>query len=235
MRIEELDDEALAGLYPRMDRPWLRANFVSSVDGAVAVDGLSTGLSGAADKRVFRLLRMKCDALLVGAGTFRAENYLPLRLDERRRAWRAQRGLNPYPQMVIGSLTLDLDPQDPALHGAVILTTGQATNAALERVAEIVRCDNLGHGIALLHKRGLDQILCEGGPRLFGELTGQDLVDELCLTISPLLAGPGSERIVSGTPHALRRMGLRHLLTDDEGMLLLRYAREVDLVDDSRG
>jgi riboflavin biosynthesis pyrimidine reductase len=81
------------------------------------------------------------------------------------------------------------------------------------------------HGIALLHERGLGQILCEGGPQLFGALTKEDLVDELCLTISPLLVGPGSDRIVMGTSHALRRMGLTHTLTSDDGMLMLRYER----------
>ena len=68
----------------------LRVNFVTSLDGAVSVDGLSAGLSGEADKEVFRLLRRDCDALLVGAGTFRAENYRPLTLDASRRAWRVE-------------------------------------------------------------------------------------------------------------------------------------------------
>ncbi|WP_117214879.1 pyrimidine reductase family protein [Allorhizocola rhizosphaerae] len=231
MRIEELDDAELAALYPRVDRPWLRANFVSSVDGAVAVEGLSAGLSGAVDKRVFRVLRMMCDALLVGAGTFRAENYRALRLDERRRAWRVERGLTAYPQMVIVSSSLELT--GPAVDGAVILTTGGARNAALEGVAEVVRCESLAHGIALLHERGLGQILCEGGPRLFGGLTTADLVDELCLTVSPLLVGPGADRIVSGTPHPLRRMGLTHTLTSDDGMLMLRYVRLRDSVGPS--
>ncbi len=223
MRVEELDDEALAELYPRPDHPWLRVSFVSSVDGAVEIGGRSAGLSGAADKRVFRILRMTCDALLVGAGTFRAEHYPPPRLDERRRAWRAERGLTSYPKMVIGSLGLKLDPQDPAVQGALILTTGRASNPALERVAEVVRCEDMAHGIALLHARGLRQILCEGGPRLFGALAKEDLVDELCLTISPLLVGPGADRILLGTRHALRRMGLQHILTSDDGMLMLRY------------
>lgn len=225
MRIEDLDDAALAALYPRFDRPWLRVNFVSSLDGAMAVGGLSAGLSSGADKRVFRLVRMKCDALLVGAGTFRAENYKPLRLDEQRRLWRQERGLSRYPSMVVVSKSLDLDPEHPALAGALVLATGSARDRALEQVAEVLPCRDLGHGLELLRERGLTQILCEGGPQVFGTLTQDDLVDELCLTLAPLLAGPGSGRIIEGAPHPARSMELTHVLTTDDGSVLLRHAR----------
>jgi riboflavin biosynthesis pyrimidine reductase len=223
LRIESLDDRALSALYPAF--PGVRTNFVASLDGAVEVGGVSAGLSSQADKRVFRLLRMVCDALLVGAGTFRRENYKPLTLDPQRRAWRAERGLSPYPRMVVVSGSLELDPDHPALAGAIVLTTGDGENAALARAAEILRCDDLAHGLKLLRDKGYQHILCEGGPVLLGGLTALDLVDELCLTLSPLLAGPGSGRITSGPATDAREMRLAHILTADDGTVLLRHTR----------
>lgn len=223
LRIESFDDRSLSELYPAFSG--VRVNFVSSLDGAVELSGVSAGLSSQADKRVFRLLRMVCDALLVGAGTFRRENYKPLTLDPQRRAWRKERGLSGYPRMVVVSKSLKLDPGHPALAGAIVLTTGDGDNPALARVAEILPCTDLAHGLKLLRDKGYDHILCEGGPVLLGGLAALDLVDEVCLTLSPLLAGPGSGRITAGQPHAARGLRLAHLLTADDGTVLLRHVR----------
>nr|WP_239167394.1 pyrimidine reductase family protein [Catellatospora coxensis] len=228
-----LDDDELARLYPRAGVPWLRVNFVSSLDGAVAVDGLSAGLSGADDKRVFRLLRMLCDGLLVGAGTLRDERYRPLTLDPARRAWRGEHGLPAYPRLVVVSATLRLDPATPALADApvrpLILTSPTADPAArraLAPVADVADIPDLATGLHLLHTQGLTQLLCEGGPRLLGSLGEQDLVSELCLTLSPLLAGAGSGRITAGPPHPPRPMTTTHVLTTDEGFLLTRHVKK---------
>ena len=235
---EPLDDGALADLYTPADRdrPWLRANFVTSLDGAVTVHGYSEGLSGTADKQVFMVLRMVCDALLVGAGTLRHEGYGPIRLDERRRAWRAAHRLTPYPQLVVVSGQLAMNPAHPALADApvrpVILTHGAAPadrRAALEPVADVIACGDrevdLAAALAALHGRGLRQILCEGGPHLLGALTAADLVDEMCLTMAPMLTGPGAGRITAGpprdTPVELRFH--QGLLAGD--VLILRYVR----------
>jgi riboflavin biosynthesis pyrimidine reductase len=207
----------------------LRVNFVASIDGAVAVDGLSAGLSGAADKAMFRLLRRECDALMVGAGTFRAENYRPLTLDPQRRAWRVANGLPAYPRLVVVSRSMRIPASSPALAEApvrpLILTTGEADAGELSTVADILRCADLGDGVTRLRRLGLGHVLCEGGPRLFAELSKQDLVDELCLTVSPLLAGPGAGRITEGGPHEPREMRLSRVDTAEDGTLLLRYAR----------
>jgi riboflavin biosynthesis pyrimidine reductase len=208
----------------------LRVNFVASLDGAVSVDGLSAGLSGEADKRLFRLLRRDCDALLVGAGTFRAENYRPLTLDAPRRAWRVEHGLAEYPRMVIASKSLDLDPRHPALANApvrpAILTTGDiAAPTKLSNVADVLRCTSLASGLAQLSALGLNHILCEGGPHLFAALAKEHLIDELRLTLSPVLAGPGAGRITDGLPHGIRRMRLAHWQAADDGTLLLSYER----------
>ncbi|MEV4620088.1 pyrimidine reductase family protein [Asanoa sp. NPDC049573] len=231
----ELDDEALTGCYARSTQPIVRVNFVTSVDGAVEVDGYSKGLSGPADKRVFGILRKVCDALLVGAGTMRHEGYRAVTLDEPRRAWRLARGLPATPTLVVVSASLAVDPGAPVFTAApvrpVVLTTAAAgAPPGLDEVADVVRVGerevDLVAGLAALRERGLDQILCEGGPHLFGALTAADLVDELCLTVSPLLAGAKAGRISAG-PH--REGGpvplrLRHSLLADD-LLLLRYTR----------
>ncbi len=209
----------------------LRVNFVASLDGAVSIDGLSAGLSSEADKEVFRLLRRDCDALLVGAGTFRAENYRALTLDASRRAWRVARGRAEYPRLVVVSKSLDLNPAHPALAGApvraAVLTTGDvAASAELSNVADVVRCAGLADGMARLAALGLVELLCEGGPHLFAELVREDLVDELRLTLSPLLAGPGSGRITEGPAHQARRMRLAGWRAAEDGTLLLTYARQ---------
>lgn len=219
------DDLAdLVHRYPRIDG--LRVNFVASADGAVAVDGLSAGLSSPTDKAVFRVLRMVCDALLVGAGTFRHENYRPLTLDAQRREWRTSRGLPAYPRLVIFSRSLDLDPQHRALREApvrpLIVTPTEPGDHPLREVADILGADPAA-AVNTVRERGMTSLLCEGGPGLLGLLTGADLVDEVCLTLSPLLAGPGADRIVTGTPHEPRRMRLVHAFAADDGMILTRY------------
>ena len=229
-----LADEQLVELYGRPGRSNLRVNFVTSVDGAVALHGYSAGLSGAADKRVFGILRMLCDALLVGAGTLRGEEYHAVRLDERRRAWRRAHGLAEVPTLVVVSQSLRLDPRQEAFSAApvrpLVLTNARAKMpTGLTEVADVLRVGDdlvdLPAGLAELHRRGHRQLLCEGGPVLFGALTGADLVDEVCLTVSPLLAGPGAGRITAGSAGPARTMTLRHVLAADDGALLLRYTR----------
>ncbi len=230
-----LDVAALAALYPRGQGPLLRVNFVSSIDGAVTLDGLSGGLSGPGDKVIFGTLRMLCDALVVAAGTVRTEGYDALRLDADRRAWRLAHGLPEFPLMVVVSRSLDLDPAQEVFADApvrpVVVTHAGADpgrRAAIERVADVVAAGDgavdLPAALAALRARGAAHLLCEGGPHLLGALTAADLVDELCLTVSPLLAGGDAGRIATGPPGPARPMALRHVLAEDD-MLFLRYAR----------
>jgi riboflavin biosynthesis pyrimidine reductase len=221
---------------PEDGAPLLRVNFVTSIDGAVEVNGATAALSSPADQWVMGLLRRQCDAVLLGAGTLRAEAYGPLTLDEAGRSWRQHQGKPEHPTLVIVSGSLDLDPGSPALREAparpVVLTHSQAPAArrrALEPVANVLtvgdRTVDLAAAVSQLHDRGLRQILCEGGPHLLGGLTAADLVDELCLTISPVLTGAGAGRITAGRTSPLRRMALRQALAADN-FLLLRYRRE---------
>jgi riboflavin biosynthesis pyrimidine reductase len=231
-----LSPDGLVELYPGGPDPTLRVNFITSLDGAVSVDGLSGGLHGPGDREIFETLRMVCDALIVASGTVRAENYRALRLTEPARAWRRARGLPEFPLMVIVSGSLDLDLGQPVFADApirpIVVTR---SSAPVDRVAEVsaiaevlaVGDDavDLPAAVAALHERGATQLLCEGGPRLLGALVAADLVTELCLTVSPLLVGGGPGRIAAGAPGMPRRMSLRHALSVED-MLFLRYARQ---------
>jgi riboflavin biosynthesis pyrimidine reductase len=234
---EELDDAALAWLYGYPGQPWLRANMVMSADGAATLDGRSGGLSSEADRRLFALLRGLADVILAGAGTARAEGYKPVRPREVWDGLRAGRG--PTPPIAIVSRALDLDPDAPLFREAparaqTIVITCAASPASrrevLARHADVVVAGNtvvdLGEAVAALHERGLGRVLCEGGPHLLAELVAADLLDELDLTVSPLLTGSGANRITAGTrfpPHNLR---LTHALEED-GTLFCRYTRPV--------
>ncbi len=231
----DVHDADLVECYPRHAEPTLRVNFVASLDGAVTVDGKSGGLGGPGDKLIFDSLRMVCDALVVAAGTVRTENYDALRLTPPAREWRRAHGLPEFPLMVVVSGSLDLDPEqlvfsDAPIPPLVVTHAGAPADrrAALADVAEIVTVGetsvDLAAAVAALHGRGATQLLCEGGPRLFGAMIAADLVDELCLTLSPRLVGGGAGRIAAGPGGPPREMSLAGILADED-MLFLRYAR----------
>jgi riboflavin biosynthesis pyrimidine reductase len=231
-----LDDQAIADHYAEGSRPnWLRVNFVSSIDGAVTVDGKSGGLGGDADRRVFDILRRLCDVVLVAAGTVRNEGYGPMIVDDSAVIARVERGLKPQPTFAIVSGSLDLDPTSPiftkALVKPVVITTESSDALLRERlatVAHVLVCGeeelDVGAMIAGLAQLGLTRIHCEGGPSLFGTLLAADVMDELCLTVSPLLAAGDSARIAHGDISAPRSMCLAGVLRSED-VLLLRYIR----------
>lgn len=223
--------------YPA-DRPWLRANMVSSLDGAVSVEDHSELLSGPADKAVFGMLRDLCDVILVGAGTARAEGYQAVRRSEARVEQRRERGLTDVPAIAVVSGSLALDATSPLFVGArqrtLVVTTEEAAarrGADVAEVADVIATPgdrlDLAAAVRALHERGLRRLLCEGGPSLLGDLAAGGLLDELCLTISPLIAGGGARRIVTGptlTPPA--SFDLAGLLEQD-GFLFSRWVRRV--------
>ena len=231
-----LDDDGLAQCYAvDPDARSLRMNFVSSIDGAATAGGLSGGLSGVADKRVFGILRRLCDAVLVGAGTVRAEGYGAMRLERAALEWRRASGLAEHPVFAIVSGALHLDPGSAVFAEApvrpVVVTVAASASAkrrALERVADVLVCgdEKLDAHVMLgeLAKRGLRQVLCEGGPTLFGALLEADCVDELCLTVSPRIEAGAAPRIAAGAIAQARPMVLRHALVSGS-TLLLRYLR----------
>jgi len=221
----DLSDEQLV---PLREGPWLRANFIASIDGAATVDGLSGGLGTAADQRVFELLRRTSDAVLVGAGTVRAEGYGPMRVSEQSASWRVRNGMPPHPVFVIVSGSLDLDPASPIFTNApvkpIIVTIAGHDLKAFDGLADVVVAGttlNLATMLAALHRRGLLRILNEGGPTLFTSLLEAGMVDELRLTISPTIAGNGS-RITAQTLAVPINATLAEILHGD-GTLLYSY------------
>jgi riboflavin biosynthesis pyrimidine reductase len=237
----QYSDEQLLEHYAIGDRsaPWLRVNFIASLDGAATHDGHTRGLDNADDKRVFDLLRMVCDVVLVGAGTVRAEGYANLGIDRRTVDWRVAHGLPAHPTLAVVSAALSLRPDMAALVRApvrpVIITVERSApekRAALSAVADVVPCgkDTLDCRamLAALAQRGLRQVLCEGGPHLFGTLVEADCVDELCLTLSPVLENGGAGRIAAGAAQTTRRMRLGHAISIGD-MLMVRYERERDV------
>ncbi|MFN2517896.1 MAG: pyrimidine reductase family protein [Jatrophihabitantaceae bacterium] len=220
-----------------LDGGGLRANFVVSVDGAATEDGASRGLQTPGDNRIFAALRDLADVVLAGAGTVRAEGYAAIVLSDRRRAIRAEYGLPATLPTAVVSASLRLDPAadlfTAAPHDArtIVLTCAacDATQRArLEPVADVVVCGDqsvdLAAARAALMERGRTRILCEGGPMLFAGLARAGVVDELCLSISPQLSGPGARRMVVGElwPGASRPLTLTGLLEED-GALFCRY------------
>jgi riboflavin biosynthesis pyrimidine reductase len=231
-----LDDDALAAHYSAgASATWLRANFVESVDGAATENGLSGQLGDAADRRVFGVLRRLCDVVLVGAGTVRAEGYGAMRVDDASASWRVAHGLAPQPTFAIVSGALDLDPGSSIFTEApvrplvlTVETSSEAARVALGEVADVVV---LGHetvdgaaAVAELAGRGLGRILCEGGPTLFGTLLAADVVDELCVTLSPVLESGDARRIARGELSARVELAIAGVLSSGS-TLLLRYLR----------
>ncbi|WP_156993929.1 pyrimidine reductase family protein [Pseudonocardia acaciae] len=234
-----MEREALIDAYLVRERatPRVRVNFVTSIDGAVTLGGLSNDLSDPDDQLVFQLLRMMADVVLVGAGTLRLENYNPLTVGTEAREWRRAHGLPEHPVLAVVSGRLTALAEQRAIAAApvrpIVLThagSPAGQRAVLESMADVVVCGERGVDAGLLVDalvaRGLPQVLCEGGPELFGTLAGADRVDEVCLSVSPLLAGPGAGRIIAGSPFSLAtRMDLRHALAGEQGSVFLRYAR----------
>ncbi|MFB7666090.1 pyrimidine reductase family protein [Kitasatospora sp. NPDC056138] len=213
------------------ERPWVRACMVSGLDGAAVWQGRSGGLSGPADAELLAVLRGLADVVLVGAGTARSERYGPADVHPGLARARLAAGQEPAPAIAVVSGSLDLDPgsdlfsRPPASPGArtLVITAARAPAAArqaLERVAEVVVAGEEAVEPALavleLERRGLRRVLCEGGPRLLAGLWAADLLDELCLTVSPMLTGGGGPRILhqdglhqDGLPQdGLRRRGV---------------------------
>lgn len=220
---------------PDRARPHLRVNFISSLDGAATVDGLSGPLNDDWDLQVFTVLRRLADVVLVGAGTLRNEGYDGLRVDDASVQWRREQGLADHPRLAIASRSLQLNPDSALLADApqppLIFTPetslGRAA-AGLDRVADIIPAGaadvDLSEVVGYLAGAGYPQVLCEGGPQLLGSLIEADMVDELCLTIAPMLIGGPGPRISATTTQAFRRLQLVHALPGGP-MLFLRYER----------
>jgi riboflavin biosynthesis pyrimidine reductase len=198
---------------PPPARPRMLLNMVSTADGHATLGGRSGPLSGPADRELFHALRAPVDAVLMGAGTVRAEHYGRLIGAEPTRRLRRERGLPEEPLACIVSASLDLDPATPLLADpdARLLVLTPSAGELPPTAAEVayVRAERAGvldlsAALAQLSERfDVRVLLCEGGPHLAGELLAAGLLDELFLSLSPLLTGaaPGGAeglRITAG-------------------------------------
>jgi len=226
---------------PVGDRPRVILNMVSTADGHATLDGRSGPLSGPADRALFHALRLAVDAVMAGAATVRVERYGRIVPDASRRQSRVARGLREEPLACIVSGRLALEGEIPLLAEpaarVVILTPSSASLPASAAAAEVdyiraARDGQLDLAAALAELRArfdVHTLLCEGGPHLNAQLLGAGLVDELFLSLSPLLAGgdpvSGGEalRILAGPPFSPPvALELRGVLEHDSG-LFLRY------------
>ncbi|GIH99692.1 pyrimidine reductase family protein [Planobispora takensis] len=232
---ETTDDVDLARVYAYPGGPCTRLNMVASTDGGTWLKGLSGGLSGAGDKRVFGVLRGLADVIVAGASTVRDEGYGPARP---RASWLPLREGRPAaPPVAVVTRRLELDLASALFTEAapdartIVVTCGAAPadrRAEAARHADVIvagdeRVD-LAAALGELHDRGLTRVLCEGGARINGQLAEAGLVDEVCLTVSPMLIGGAASRILHGAD-VLARLRLAHVL-EEEGFLFTRYVRE---------
>ena len=214
-------EEQLGSYEPRADagpdRPFVAMNFAATVDGRAAIGGVSGPIGSATDTAMLVALRKRFEAVMIGAGTMRAERY----------------GALPGGQpIVIVSARLDL-PWDAPLFteggGSVaVLTSSEAEPPETAASLQVIRHEgavDLPEALRQLrHELGIRALLCEGGPHLHGELQAAGLVDDLFLTIAPKLAGGEAPRILEGALPGLVRLQLSWLLEED-GELFARYSR----------
>jgi riboflavin-specific deaminase-like protein len=225
-QLAELDLKPLA--HP--DRPYLILNFATTLDGRAAISGKSGAIGSDTDTEMLQRLRTRVDAVMIGAGTMRAERYGRIVSDPQLRAYRERTGLAHDPLAVIVSNRLEL-PWDAGLFtdggGRVVVFTASdekppetATPVTIVRHPDGVELDRALEW--LLTERGIRSVLCEGGPTLHGRLREDGLADELFLTIAPKIAGGEGPRILEGALPQVDEVELAWLLAS-ESELFARY------------
>jgi riboflavin-specific deaminase-like protein len=229
-------EEQLSGLdlidFAYADRPYVVVNFATTLDGRAAIEGRSGAIGSDTDTEILQLLRTRVDAVMIGAGTMRAERYGRMVSDPALRQYRERIGLPHDPLAVIVSGRLDL-PWDAPLFtdggGRVLIFT--ASEADRPQTATSVRVERHEIGVDiekalryLREERGVRALLCEGGPGLHNQLQATGSVDELFLTIAPKLAGGDEPRPIEGELPQLIEWELAWLL-EERGELFARYRR----------
>jgi riboflavin biosynthesis pyrimidine reductase len=214
--LQFLDDADLLRVYAypaSPSTPWIRANMVSSIDGSAALSGKSKGLTSTSDRRLFHLMRSLADVVLIGAGTARSEPYE-----------------NHKGQVVVITRSGDLPPNFFTGRRPIVITCealDERKRRELSNLAEVITCgrDEVDLSLVVGHfiERGWLRILCEGGPALLGLLNASALIDEVALTISPLLVGGGTS-LLEESRETKRNFQLVSLLQGD-GNLFARYTK----------
>src|SRR4051795_9435626 len=204
-------------------RPYVVTNFALTVDGKATLHGRSGPIASDTDTEFLVCLRTRVDAVMIGAGTMRAERYGRPVADPGKRGRRERRGLSQDPLLVIVSGRLDV-PWDAPVFGdrgarVLIFTTSDAQPPETVAEVRVVRHEgavDLREALVYLrHERGVRALLCEGGPRLHAQLIDQGLVDELFVTHAPKLAGGDGPTLAVGLPELERPLEVIWLLDDD--------------------
>ena len=233
----------LAELYAYPENPprcWVRSNFITSLDGGATTDGRSGGLAGPGDKELFGLMRELADVVVVGAGTVRIENYAGAQLSAAARQARRTRRQAEVPVIAIvtqsGRLDRDMLVFTKTEVPPLVLTCRAAaaeTRMHLAGLADVLDCSDTEPGtvevsaiLAVLASRGMLRVLTEGGPRLHSTFIENGELDELCVSVAPVLVGGQARRIATGPGQVLTKMRRAHLLADDAGYLYARYVRQ---------
>ncbi len=241
---DDLDVDALAAHYAYPDSSSMsaddlegftvRANMVSSVDGAITLDGKSKPISGTADWYLYGLQRALADVIVVGAGTARAEGYGPGRARAEFKHLREAAGQPEAPTLALVTRRGDIDPNADYLGGstrAIVITCAAGRrnlDAVSERADIVIAGENevdLSYALAQVARRGHRRILTEGGPHLLGSLLDGGLLDELVTSLSPLVVGGDSGRMIEGATADVRDLDLVGLLESD-GALFMHYRRK---------
>ncbi|HEY3683285.1 MAG TPA: dihydrofolate reductase family protein [Streptosporangiaceae bacterium] len=216
------------------DRPWLVVNFVSSADGAVEVAGTSRGLTNAADRQVYPLSSDLADVRLVGGRTAVVEGFRGVRPGDQDAELRKRHGLAAIPPIAVVTTGRTLPADAPVITDVLtptIVVTCESAPEDLRREWAAAGAEVLVAGArsvdftvarAALAERGLCRVHCDGGPHLFGSLLAAGVVDELRLTVAPLLVSGVAGRIAEGAAIDPARLRLASVLTEDD-TLVLRY------------
>jgi riboflavin-specific deaminase-like protein len=214
------------------DRPYVVMNFVTSLDGRAAIEGRSGALGSDRDTEMLQMLRTRVDAVMIGAGTMRAERYGRIVSDPALRARRERIGLSHDPLAVIVSGRLDL-PWDAKLFTSgdgrvLIFTASEAEPPETETPVRVERHEvsvDIVEALRYLRQeREIRALLCEGGPRLHDQMQASRTVDELFLTIAPKVVGGEEPRVIEGELPQVVDWELAWLL-EEEGELFGRYRR----------
>jgi riboflavin-specific deaminase-like protein len=213
------------------DRPHVAMNFAATVDGRATIEGRSGPIGSDVDTEMLAGLRTRFDAVMIGAGTMRAERYGRLATKQRTREARQRAGLEPEPLLVLVSGRLDLPWEAPLFSEGgrlLIFTSSDAEPPAVATPLDVVRHEgavNLVEALRFLRReRAVRALLSEGGPHLHDQLQADGLVDDLFLTIAPKLSGGDAPRIIEGPLPGVLDLELAWLLESD-GELYARYRR----------
>jgi len=210
---------------------------VAGLDGTASVDGRVGSLSTTPDQALFRRMRQIADVVLVGAETVRREGYGPVRLTDDAQEQRRRLGQSPTPPLAVVSRSLAFDWTAQAFTDApddartVVITCAGADperRAAAEQVADVIVAgdEHVEPAAAMraLADAGRRVVLCEGGPTWLGELVAADRLDELCLSISPIMGGDPLPVSVTPPGAGLARFELKGAMAEDD-TVFLRYER----------